>query len=122
MKVEYEYFSDGPSLFISGSDFLNALGNEYEYCLLQTAVEGYYSAMHVDAHFSDEANDIIKSWISKSSKVIYTVKKYHRGRMLEECWGEVCVSNNNMPVRVIFKEAGDWSFIIRPKQKERTEK
>ena len=107
MKVEYEYFSDSPSLFISGSDFLNALDNEYEYCLLKTAVEGYYSALRVDAHFSDEANDIIKSWIGKSSKIIYTVKKYYRGKILEECWGEVYVSNNNVPVRVIFKEAGN---------------
>lgn len=118
MKIEYEYYSDEPSLFISGSDFLNALNNKYEYLLLQTAVEGYSSAMHVDAHFSDEANDAIKSWVTKNSKVIYTAKKLYRGMRFTESWSEVYVSTNNIPVRVIFKEVGAKDYILHPKQED----
>lgn len=117
MKIEYEYYSDEPSLFVSGSDFLNALNNKYEYRLLQTAVEGYSSAMCVDAHFSDEAIDAIKSWVTKSSKVIYTTKKLYRGMCLTECWSEVYVSTNNIPVRVIFKDVGAKDYILYPKQR-----
>ena len=116
MKVEYEFFTDEPSLFVNGAGFLEALNNEYELDLLRTAVEGYAAVMGIDAHFGKEANDVVASWLSKSSKVIYTVKRRYVGKIPTESWGEVYVINSNAPVRVIFKEPGDRSYVIRRKQ------
>ncbi len=114
MKVEYDFFLDMPSLIIKGADFIKAFQDRSELFLLEVAIDGFGAKFGVVSHFDDEVNDEIKSQISKTSEVIYTIKERWLGSLLMDTWCEVYISNGGRPKQLVASNDFGRNFgIIR---------
>lgn len=117
MKAEYSYYADSPSLVIKAADFLKAMRDREEHFLLEVAVDGFAAKFDAIGHYSDEVNEEIQNWLTKTGSVIYTIKERWVGRTLLSSWCEVYVQNGTRLIEVVISDNGR-DFSLHKKQEE----
>ena len=116
MKVEYSYYKDTPCMVVKGAEFLKALKDRDELFLLQVVVEGFSSRVSTPAHFTDEVNAAIASWVDKTGTVIYSIQERWIGSHCMDTWCEVYVQNGIRMIDVVFSDDYGRHYTLRGKE------